>query len=145
MSRIATDDDKRIVGERLAAVRAASGLNQIDFAAKLGLSPRAYANYERGEREIPAMVLKAIAEAMRIDPLWLLMGPGDEPMHHAARRLDLNLLEEIVVLIEGWLARNRRSLMPKKKARIIRLAYEHCIDRGEVDSGYLREMMSLAA
>lgn len=145
MSRIATDDDKLVMGQRLAFARAASGLNQIDFAGKLGLSPRAFANYERGEREMPAMVLKALAEILRIDPLWMLLGPGDEPMHHTARRLDLNLLEEIVALIEGWLVRNRRSLVPQKKARVIRLAYEHCVGRGEVDAGYLREMMSLAA
>lgn len=145
MSRIATDDDKLVMGQRLAFVRAASGLNQIDFAGKLELSPRAFANYERGEREMPAMVLKALAEIVRIDPLWMLLGPGDEPMHYTKRRLDLNLLEEIVALIEGWLVRNRRSLVPQKKARVIRLAYEHCVGRGEVDAGYLREMISLAA
>ena len=145
MSRIATTDDKKTMGDRLASVRASSGLNQIDFAKKLGLSPRAYANYERGERELPAMVLKAFAEILRIDPLWLLSGPGREPILCGARRLDLDLFEEIVALIESWLTKNRRALAPDKKARVIRLAYAHCVELGHLDTGYLREIVSLAA
>lgn len=145
MSSIATEDDKKAMGARLARIRADSGLNQIDFAACIGVHPRAFANYERGERELPAMVVKAVVQNLRIDPLWLLSGPGAEPVRCGARRLDLDLLEEIVTMIEAWLTKNRRSLAPTKKGRVIRLAYEHCVERGRVDSGYLKEMMSLAA
>lgn len=145
MSKIATGDDKKAMGARLARVRANSGLNQIDFAGRIGIHPRAYANYERGERELPAMVIQAVVEALRIDPLWLLSGPGSEPVLYGARCLDMDLLEQIIALIEGWLTANRRSLVPAKKGRVIRLAYEHCVDRGRLDAVYLKEMMSLAA
>ncbi|MBS0437640.1 MAG: helix-turn-helix transcriptional regulator [Proteobacteria bacterium] len=145
MSSIATGDDKKAMGDRLARVRAISGLNQADFAGRIGIHPRAYANYERGERELPATVVKAVAEELKVDPLWLLSGPGSEPVLCGARRLDLDLLEKIMALIDGWLLKNRRSLVPVKKARVIRLAYEHCIGRGQVDAGYLQEMISLAA
>lgn len=145
MSSIATEGDKKAMGARLARVRADSGLNQIDFAARIGIHPRAFANYERGERELPATVVKAVAQVLRIDPLWLLSGPDVEPVLCGARRLDLDLLEEIVTMIETWLTKNRRSLVPSKKGRVIRLAYEHCVDRGRIDAGYLKEMMALAA
>lgn len=145
MSSIATDDDKKAMGTRLARIRADCGLNQIDFAARIGVHPRAFANYERGERELPATVVKAVAQILRIDPLWLLSGPGAEPVVCGARHLDLGLLEEIIALVEGWLTKNKRSLVPAKKGRVIRLAYEHCVDRGRLDAGYLKEMMSLAA
>lgn len=49
-------------------------VSQIEFAEKLGLAPRAYANYERGEREMPAAVLLRLYELFSIDPVWLLTG-----------------------------------------------------------------------
>lgn len=53
--------------------------------------------------------------------------------------------EGVITLIEEWLAKHRRTLKPDKKARVIRLAYEHCIAKGEVDAAHLRDMLSIAA
>lgn len=134
-------------GRRLLAIREASQLSQRDFALKLALSPRAYANYERGEREMPTSLFKALVEHSRIDPLWLLTGSEVEVRYlgEATVALDAGLLEGIVCLLEEWLVKNRKSLKPEKKARIIRLAYEHCIEQGQVDSTHLNEMLYLAA
>lgn len=145
MSKLSTEEENAIIGRRLVAIRAASGLTQFEFADKLGLSPRAYANYERGEREVPTALFKSLCENFRIDPLWLLTGPMEEPQYIGSRRLDADLLEQIISLVDEWLTKHRRMLKPDKKARVIRLAYEHCMDQGKLNTGHIREMLSLAA
>lgn len=145
MSKISTEEFNRDVGARLASVRNLTTLTQADFAIQLGLSPRAYANYERGEREPPTSLFRWLCDEYRIDPQWLLYGPGDEPVYSAGRLLDLELFEGVIQLIEEWLHKHKRSIKPDKKARIIRLAYEHCISSGKVDQPLVREMLQLAA
>jgi transcriptional regulator with XRE-family HTH domain len=145
MSKLSTQKSNLEIGKRIAAVRASSGLSQGDFAESLGISPRAYANYERGEREMPVALFKSLCESYSIDPVWLLNGPGEQPVKVTERRVDSDLLETLISMIEEWLTKNRRTLKPDKKARLIRLAYEHCSERGEVDSAHLKDMLSLAA
>lgn len=79
MSNIASTNENVIIGRRLAAFRKKLGLSQRDFAAKLGVSLRAYQNYERGEREISAGLIRALYETFGIQPVWLLLG-GDDPL-----------------------------------------------------------------
>ena len=74
MSKLAADEDCQGFGARLLHVRMWAYQSQAEFAATLGVSPRAYANYERGEREMPAVVLLRLYELFRIDPVWLLTG-----------------------------------------------------------------------
>ena len=51
----------------------------------------------------------------------------------------------MIRLVEEYEAKHRRSLKPEKKARVIRLGYQHCIAKGQVDGTHLLEMLSLAA
>lgn len=74
MSKLSTEEINLQIGRRLAAVRDRARLVQTEFAERMGLSPRAYQNYERGEREVPAVVLKALYEVYGADPLWVLTG-----------------------------------------------------------------------
>lgn len=98
MSRLATLEDNASIGERLAALRNRVRLSQVDFAERLGISPRAYQNYERGEREVPAVVLKLLYEVFGVDPLWVLTGPGNDPRGTDAPAYP-DLIEEIVVAV----------------------------------------------
>lgn len=145
MSKLASDDQNVAIGRRLVAIRESSKLTQHQFAERLGLSPRAYGNYERGEREMPVILFKTLCDSFRIDPLWLLDGPGETPVVAGERLLDLDLLQEIIRTVEEWLVKKRGMLKPEKKARVIRLAYEHCIEQGRVDAAHLKDMLSLAA
>lgn len=145
MSKLSTHEGNLAIGQRIAAIRANSGLSQNEFAESVGLSPRAYGNYERGEREMPVALFKILCESYSIDPVWLLTGPGLEPIRVTTRRVDGELLETLIRMIEEWLIKNRRALKPDKKARLIRLAYEHCSESGQIDGAHLKDMLSLAA
>ena len=145
MSKLSNNDENVVMGRRLTSIRANSGLTQEEFAEKLGLSLRAYANYERGEREMPTALFRSLCESFRIDPLWQLVGPDEEPVRVGRRVLDLDLMEGVIRLIEEYEAKHRRRLKPAKKARVIRLGYEYCVAKGEIDGAHLHEMLSLAA
>lgn len=73
------------MGKRLAAVRKSRQLLQVEFAEMLGLSPRAYQSYERGERELPSSVLIALHAVFGIDPLWVLTGQPARRARHTVK------------------------------------------------------------
>lgn len=107
------------VGGRLASIRKELGLSQNEFAAQVGASLRAYQNYERGESEVSAAVIRALYSKFRIRPVWILEG-GEEVRERSADNADLLILDEklfLVVLdvIEEHVARNRLEVMSASK------------------------------
>jgi transcriptional regulator with XRE-family HTH domain len=85
MTKLATEEINQAMGRRLLAVREAAQLSQAYFAVALDLSPRAYANYERGEREAPVALLRNLLRVYAVDPAWLLDGPGDLPVRRTLK------------------------------------------------------------
>jgi len=65
-----------MIAENLVKVRKSTLLVQNDFALKLGISPRAYVNYERGERKPPYEVLISLYEIYDVNLNWLITGKG---------------------------------------------------------------------
>lgn len=143
MSRQASEADKRAVGKRLARVRLRANLNQPEFATSLGLSPRAYVNYERGERETPLSVVRAIYEVYHVDPIWVISGPGEFPV--PARELDLALLNAVVACIDRELDRVGKMLAPERRRHLIEVGYAQCRQQGRVDVDSLGRLVSVAA
>ncbi len=123
--------DKALIGRRLAAVRAKVDLSQEEFAEALGLSKRAYIHYERGEREPPAGLFKAVYDLYGIDYLWLLSGTDPEPQQ-AGAEVDFKLIVRIVEELERQLAALGRALKPEHKARVIRALYQLGLEQGGV-------------
>jgi len=144
MSNLATARENTAIGLRLAAIRIASKLSQSDFADSLGVSPRAYQNYERGELEIQVIVVRALYETYGADPVWLLVGPGHEPRRYGAD-LQVNLLERLIDEVETRLIRSRRKLPTANKARLVALLYTQFRDKPQLDIGYLERALALTA
>ena len=144
MSELANPDENVLIGERLAAARELQQLSQVNFAEKLSLSPRAYQNYERGERELPSTVLTALHAVFGIDPLWVLIGQNRESRKSSASN-KADVLEIVVVAVETHLQRTHKTLTPVKKARLIKLLYLQFQDKPKVDRTELASMLSKAA
>lgn len=144
MSKLANTHDNLTIGERLVAVREALRLTQVDFAERLEISPRAYQNYERGEREMPTTVLTALHATFGIDPLWVLVGPGRDP-RKATALASPDVLEAVVIAVETHLQQRRKVLAPAKKARLIKVLYLHFRDRPKMVPAELTDMLSLVA
>ena len=64
------------IAERLRVIRAKYSVSQPEFAAKCGVSIRAYQDYEAGKRLPSAEVMLALTE-LGIDVDWLLTGEGE--------------------------------------------------------------------
>jgi len=113
--------------QRVAQVREHLDLSQEKMARQLGLSLRAYANYERGERAIPVELLRALHEQFSVDPVWLLTGDGNMMLDPDVRyRLDQTTLDSVMVTVGQIEQRLDVPLDAKKKARLIGLLYEQC-------------------
>ena len=111
--------------ERVGAVRSHFGLSQTVMAERLGLSLRGYQNYERGEREIPVVLLQALYTVFQIDPVWLLTGEGSMIVAAEARKLlDQPLLDRVVAAVEAFESGLKRPLRVEHKSRLIGLLYE---------------------
>lgn len=130
------------VGERLKAVREKARLLQPEFAEKLGVSPRAYANYERGERTLPAQAIKALHDQFGVDPIWLLSGPGADP-HKPLSRLDL--LRDIIIKVENHLTKHRLRLAPEKKARLVILLYQYLQLKDSVEDQDIEHSLAVSS
>lgn len=144
MSSLSNNKFNAEIGRRLVAVRKVSDLAQNAFAERLGVSPRAFQNWERGEREIPAASLRSLYEKFAIDPLWMLKGPGEKPID-AGVRPNPSLVEEVVLAVEVWLQRRRKTLPMAKKAQLVALLYEHFLNEGAVEAKHLNSMLSIAS
>ena len=111
--------------ERVAIVRSHLGLSQTVMAERVGLSLRAYQNYERGEREIPVVLVHALYQAFQIDPVWLLTGEGSMIAAAEARKcLDQPLLDRVVAAVEQFESGLKKPLSVEHKSRLIGLLYE---------------------
>ncbi|MFP3562956.1 helix-turn-helix domain-containing protein [Paraburkholderia sp. SIMBA_030] len=113
--------------QRLAQVREHLDLSQEKMARQLGLSLRAYANYERGERAVPLELLRALYKQFSVDPVWLMTSEGNMILDRDVRyRLDQKTLDGVLVVVERIEQRLEAPLDAKKKARLIGLLYEQC-------------------
>lgn len=144
MSSVATPAQNADLGQRLVAVRASTGLSQGAFADTLGLSLRAYANYERGEREMPVALFRGLYETYGIDPVWLLAGPGEQPVKAATRTMDFALVDQIIRHIDTELTAMSKKLKPAMRLRILKAAYVLSAEKGRVVSGQVKELLAIA-
>ena len=111
--------------ERVGLVRAHFALSQTAMAQRVGISLRAYQNYERGEREVPVALVHALYEQFRVDPVWLLTGAGSMMLAEDQRkRLDQTLLDRVVEAVEKFEAGLKKPLSVEHKSRLIGLLYE---------------------
>ncbi len=111
--------------ERVGAVRAHFALSQTTMAQRLGISLRAHQNYERGEREVPVVLVHALYETFRVDPVWLLTGSGSMMLAEDQRkRLDQALLDRVVEAVAKFETHLKKALSVEHKSRLIGLLYE---------------------
>jgi|SRR5690625_4428197 len=129
-----TTSDSTAVGHRLANIRSSQGLSQVTMAKCLGISPRAYQNYERGEREIPASLLVALYHEFGVEPLRVLESVED---FTAGSKIELDSeasrVAGAVRAVEAWLQKHDKHMHANEKADFIGLIYTTSKLRGTVD------------
>lgn len=64
-------------GSRLKQIRALTRMNQIDFAASIGISQQTYSLHELGERKPSLQICVALHSHFGPSLVWLMVGEGD--------------------------------------------------------------------
>jgi len=104
------------IGKRLKQLR--GPLSQREFAKKIGISYRAYQNYEVGKRIPHVHVLSKIAEIFNTTTDWILTGLADI---EKARKLEAlkrtHIVEELLERLEGSLEREEKLIYKYIKGR----------------------------
>ena len=65
------------MNNRMKDARIASGLNQADFGAKIGVTAAAVSRWESGDRNIPDSAIRSICREFGVREEWLRTGAGD--------------------------------------------------------------------
>lgn len=83
MRLLMLDGRANVCGERVKAARERQGISQENLAAKiqlngLSLTQKAVSRIETGFRIVPDYEIPLLAEALKVNPLWLL-GMVDQP------------------------------------------------------------------
>jgi len=107
------------IEERLLSVRKHVGITQAQFAKKFGLSSRAYASYELGERELPSSFAIKLHDELSVSPTWLLTGKG--PRSSEIR--DQNLLSALEIT-DAFITKNKLKLKPNEAAELVHMLWE---------------------
>lgn len=68
------EEDDRCIGARISELRDLSGFSQEEISKAVDLTLEKYKSYESGEKDIPASVLKKIAQEFKVELGVLLTG-----------------------------------------------------------------------
>lgn len=77
----------RGIADRIRMAREHAGLEQQEFADRIGFSKRQVGAWENGVNTPPIWALEAIREHCDVDPEWILAGPGDIPLRDVGPEL----------------------------------------------------------
>jgi transcriptional regulator with XRE-family HTH domain len=92
------------IGKRIKMLRAYLGMNQTDFAAKIGSAQNTITGYESGRRNPSGQVLELICQTFNVNRKWLLSGEGDmlqpktsEELDALAKKYGLSIEAKIII------------------------------------------------
>lgn len=139
-----TDLDRVAIGRRLAELRERLSLTQDAFAETLGVSRRAYVNYERGEREIPVGLVKALYDTYHVDFMWLLTGVASQDLTPIEDGADVGMIVEVIQELDRQLDEADLVMRPDDKVRVIKALYHWSKDRGNVDPASVASLLQIA-
>lgn len=115
------------MGARLTIARNEAGLSQAAMAEALGVSPRAYHSYEKGQRGIPVEALVAFGEQFDVDVPWLLLGTKAIRVGH-----DFNALKAIETSLDQHLNAEKIKIKSEKRGAIVARWYQSHVEGREV-------------
>ena len=100
------------VGERIRARRKKLCLSADDLAKQIGVDRTTMFRYEKGTIEkMPVSVIVPIANALHVDPVWLLTGRSDAAMLVPPVPPHRPEIEELVALAESSSAEEVRQII----------------------------------
>lgn len=128
------------IEERLLSVRKYAGLTQAEFAKKFGLSSRAYASYELGEREVPSSFAVKLHDELSVSPTWLLTGEGAQSLEDQNR-----ITQDAIVAVRTFTTTKKVAIDPEQEAKLVILLVEYFTKGGTKESDFVQNMLEAVA
>lgn len=128
------------VEDRLKKIRKLTGLNQIEFAEKHGISSSAYKNYERGFQQPPFSLAMELCETYGISPKFLLLGKG--PMYEQDNYV---FLLEAQQAVDEFEKEEGLVLSEDKKKKLIQLALLQIEQNADISLTEIKRTLNLAS
>ncbi|WP_018095606.1 helix-turn-helix domain-containing protein [Sinorhizobium meliloti] len=128
------------MGQRLGKIRKDSGLKQVPFAEALEVSQSAYNTYERGNREMPAKLLRLLHVKFNVNPVWMLTGEGSP-----YNRDVVDLYHQVSSVVDSFITSENCQVEPDKRLKLIRFLIDYAEQHGEfteeIAEKYLRSAL----
>lgn len=115
------------MGARLTIARNEIGFSQAAMAEAIGVSPRAYHSYEKGQRGMPVEALVAIGERFEVDVPWLLLGTKSIRAGH-----DFDALRHIESSLDQHVTEEGIKIKSEKRGAIVARWYQSHVEGREV-------------
>lgn len=126
------------MGARLTIARNAIGYSQAAMAKAIGVSPRAYHSYEKGQRGIPVEALVAMGDRFEVDVPWLLLGTKSIRAGH-----DFEALKHIESSLDRHLTEEGIKIKSEKRGTIVARWYQSHVEGREVTDGDVHTWIEL--
>ncbi|HED9670904.1 TPA: helix-turn-helix transcriptional regulator [Klebsiella pneumoniae] len=98
------------IGERVASVRKQAGLNQRDFAARLGISNGGISQIENGKAMPGGDFLLRMHQEFGVDITWLLTGVSNGSPAHEIQAMSQEK-KELLDAFDGMTPEQRRAIL----------------------------------
>ena len=129
--------------ERMKLLRRELGMNQVDFAAPLGLKQSTIGNYESGSRGVSDATILAICREYGVSEQWLRTGEGEiftsnqvpsTIVSNLAQEYDLDLMDQNLIAEYLKLDKQSREVLKGYIRRVFLASDEEAAIREEVAS-----------
>ena len=136
---------KRVeIGHRLLELRRAENLTQVEMAKAIGVSLKAYNNYENGVRELPGHLLFSTASKFLVDPTWIYEGFGIGPRQRRAGG-QRALWIESMILVGKYLDERGMKITEETKSKIVAALVDYSLAGNKPDEEYVELLLNLVA
>ena len=126
-------------------------LSQEEMSQKLGISRSAYQNYERGQRDLTAQLMKQVYEVFDIDPLWMLEGDTEDGKNRRHEEIAV-AYRKIGIAVERRIIERGLTVNPEKKWDAIEFLFDEflntdalAIEGGEPDTTRIDSVLRLVS
>lgn len=124
-------------GTRLKELRSSLKMKQSDFASVLGVSLRAYNNYESDEAEIPTKIIRKLRDLYGVSSDWLLFG-----VKPRAEEELTSLVAQAGVALAGYLLGTEDRVKAVGLGNAAAMWFSLRLDEQSVTKDRLRNMLS---
>ena len=123
------------IGENIRKIREKMRLSQTEFGKMIGKSDSVIGGYENGKVDIPASVIRKIAEATKVDYNYIFTGEEKEPENPQKWDAELriyNMDDRLTVI--GILAKNGYDVGQHKKPKGKGNALDYFVHAKDLDT-----------